>query len=173
MCVQGKSIRLRTAEVIDAKFVLDLRTNPSKVQFLNKIESDLAKQQAWLKEYKKRELLGMEYYFIIESNNCKPLGLVRIYDLQEKSFCWGSWLIKESAPAATAIESALLIYEFAFNQLNYNQSHFDVRKGNERVIAFHKRFGATVQTEDELNYYFKYSKASYLNVRKKYKRFLK
>jgi len=33
-----------------------------------------------------------------------------------------------------------------------------VRKGNNKVIAFHKRFGAKIVNEDELNYYFIFEK---------------
>lgn len=30
------------------------------------------------------------------------------------------------------------VYEFAFYNLGFNASHFDVRKDNDRVVAFHK-----------------------------------
>ena len=96
---------------------------------------------------------------------------MRVYDLQPSSFCWGSWLIKENAPTTTAIESALLLYEFCFGELSYKKAHFDVRKGNVRVIAFHKRFGATVVEEDELNLYFNYSLENYLKIKQKYRRY--
>ena len=46
------------------------------------------------------------------------------------------------------------------------RKEFDVRKGNERVIAFHQRFGANITDEDELNYYFNYSIQNYLNIKK-------
>lgn len=89
---------------------------------------------------------------------------MRVYDLQPDSFCWGSWLIKDNAPTTTAIESALLLY--GFGELSYKKAHFDVRKGNERVIAFHKRFGAQVVNEDELNLYFNYPLENYLKIKK-------
>lgn len=76
-------------------------------------------------------------------------------------------------PNTTAIESALLIYEFGFGQLGYKKAHFDVRKGNERVIAFHQRFGARIVNEDELNYYFNYTFEEYLKIKEKYRRYLK
>ena len=170
--IQGKNINLRTAEVEDASFILELRMQIQKTQFLSQVKNDLTKQQAWLKGYKQKEQAGLEYYFVIESKQAEKLGLVRVYDLQPDSFCWGSWLIKDSAPSTTAIESALLVYEFGFGELQYKKSHFDVRKGNERVIAFHKRFGANVVNEDELNLYFIYLLENYLNIKQKYKRYL-
>jgi len=172
MRIIGKNIKLLTAEISDAEFILKLRTQNHKTQYLSQVENDLAKQQDWLKSYKQKEQKGEEYYFVIESQAAEKLGLVRVYDLQPDSFCWGSWLIKDSAPKTTAIESTLLVYEFGFGELNYKNVHFDVRKGNERVIAFHQRFGAKIVDEDELNYYFKYNIEDYLKTKQKYKRYL-
>lgn len=78
----------------------------------------------------------------------------------------GSWIIKVGAPKTMAIESVLLVYEFGFYQLGYKKAHFDVRKGNERVVAFHLRFGAKIISEDESNYYFNYSEDAYKIIRK-------
>ena len=172
MIIKGKNIKLRTADVEDAEFILQLRLQEHKTQFLSKVNNDLTNQQAWLQAYKQKEQQGIEYYFVIENNLAEPLGLVRVYDLQPLSFCWGSWLIKDDAPKTTAIESALLIYEFGFGQLKYKKAHFDVRKGNQRVIAFHQRFGAQIVDEDELNYYFNYKVEDYLKIKQKYGRYL-
>jgi RimJ/RimL family protein N-acetyltransferase len=170
--IQGKNINLRPAEVKDAEFILELRMQAHKTQFLSQVDNNLQKQEAWLKAYKDKEQAGLEYYFVIESKQAEQLGLVRVYDLQPDSFCWGSWLIKDNAPTTTAIESALLVYEFGFGELSYKKAHFDVRKGNERVIAFHRRFGAQVVNEDELNFYFNYSLENYLKIKQKYRRYL-
>ena len=170
--IQGKNINLRPAEVKDAEFILELRMQTHKTKFLSQVENNLEKQQAWLKSYKQKEYSGLEYYFVIESKHGVQLGLVRVYDLQPDSFCWGSWLIKDNAPTTTAIESALLVYEFGFGELSYKKAHFDVRKGNERVVAFHKRFGAQVINEDELNLYFHYPLKNYLKIKQKYRRYL-
>lgn len=175
--ILGKNINLRPVEIEDASFILELRMQTDKTQFLSPVENDLAKQQAWLKTYKQKEQAGLEYYFVIESKQAENLGLVRVYDLQPDSFCWGSWLIKGTAPKTTAIESALLVYEFGFGfkfgMLQYKQAHFDVRKGNDRVIAFHTRFGAKTVGEDDLNVYFHYALNDYLQIRQKYQRYLK
>ena len=168
----------------DAKFIYEMRQNEAKTRYLSKISGTVDTQKKWITEYKKREKENQEYYFVIESKDKEKLGLVRMYDFkiinQKKSFsgnslcsfCWGSWLIKDDAPKTTAIESALQIYEFGFKKLNFDMSHFDVRKGNDKVIAFHKRFGAKIVEEDELNYYFYFFKEDYEKVKEKYKRFI-
>ena len=72
-----------------------------------------------------------------------------------------------------AIESALLIYDFAFFSLHYKKSHFDVRKENKKVIDFHLRFGAEIVGETDKDLLFVYGLDTYLEVRKRYSRFLR
>lgn len=170
--IQGKNINLCVVEIEDAEFILQLRLHDEKNKHLNKVENDLQKQQAWLKAYKLKEQKRQEYYFVIESKLGEKLGLVRVYDLQVDSFCWGSWLIKDNAPMSTAIESALQVYEFGFGELGYTRAHFDVRKGNKKVIDFHLRFGAEIVQADESDCYFNYELEAYIRIKEKYKRYL-
>ena len=148
------------------------RQNQNKTKYLSKVIGTVESQKEWIKSYKKREETKEEFYFVIESKDEDKLGLVRMYDFQDDSFCWGSWLIKEGAPKTTAIESALQIYEFGFYDLKFKKSHFDVRKGNDKVVAFHQRFGAKIINEDELDYFFNFEKNDYEITKEKYKRYL-
>lgn len=129
--IAGKTINLRDVEISDAEFILELRCDENKSKFLHKTQNDLAKQIEYIKNYKSKE---NEWYFLIESKSGEQLGTVRIYDvINNDDFCWGSWLIKNNAPTNTAIESALLIYEYAFYILGFTKVHFDVRKENLSV----------------------------------------
>ena len=139
-----RNLCLRLAEPDDAAFILELRLDASKSKYLSPVPNDLAAQRQWLIDYKYREQAGAEYYFVIESLAQEPLGVVRLYDFQGESFCWGSWILKPSAPALAAIESALAVYETAFGTLGFTRSHFHVRKGNDKVRDFHLRFGAHI-----------------------------
>lgn len=172
MLIEGKRINLRLVEIGDADFLLSLRLDPNKSRHLSKVDGDLEKQVQWLKDYKVREDLKQEYYFIVEDKNKNPFGCVRLYDFKEDSFCWGSWILKSDCPSFMAIESALQVYEFAFYVLKFNNCHFDVRKENASVVAFHERFGASKVSEDTLNFYFTYSKDDYENVKLRYGKFL-
>jgi RimJ/RimL family protein N-acetyltransferase len=172
MIIEGKNINLRTVEIEDAEFIYVLRTNPEKSKYLSKISENINDQIEWIKNYKQRENENKEFYFVIESKEKEKLGLVRVYDIKNNSFSWGSWIIKEDAPKSTAIESALQIYEFGFYNLKFQKSHFDVRKGNDKVIAFHQRFGAKIVDEDELDYFFNFEKSDYEIIKEKYKRYL-
>ena len=167
-----RTIQVRLAREGDAAFILSLRQDEKKSRHLSSVHNSLSLQQQWLRDYLAREREGREYYFIIVDRENEPLGTVRLYDFREDSFCWGSWILKDGAPTAAAIESALMVYEIAFGRLAFQQSHFDVRKANSKVVEFHLRFGARIVGEDDLNYYFKYDKATYEATRTRYQRFL-
>ena len=172
MIICCKNLNLRTVAIEDAEFIYNMRQNQNKTKYLSRVTGTVESQKEWIKNYKQREEEKKEFYFLIESKDEEKLGLVRMYDFQDESFCWGSWLIKEDAPKTTAIESALQIYEFGFYNLRFEKSHFDVRKGNDKVIAFHQRFGAKIVDEDELDYFFNFEKSDYEIIKEKYKRYL-
>lgn len=167
--VRGKSIFLREVFEDDAEFILKLRTDPLKGKHLSATSADLDRQKQFIRKYHHSLT---DFYFLICDWEWTKLGTVRIYDIKEESFCWGSWIIADHAPTNTAIESALLIYDFAFFSLHYQKSHFDVRKNNKRVVRFHERFGAKMVGEDESNYYFSFDAVTYLKAREKYAKFL-
>jgi RimJ/RimL family protein N-acetyltransferase len=152
--LESKTIRLRLIEVSDAEFVLRLRLDTRFNQFLSAVSSDIDGQIEWIKKYKLDEALGKQFYFIIERIDGVPCGTIRVYDLRENSFCWGSWILNEDKTRYAALESAFLIYKFGFECLGFKQSHFDVMKGNERVVSFHLKMGAVQTGEDKENYYF-------------------
>ena len=172
MIICCKNLNLRTVAIEDAEFIYNMRQNQNKTKYLSRVTGTVESQKEWIKNYKQREEEKKEFYFVIESKDERKLGLVRMYDFQDNSFCWGSWLIKEDAPKTTAIESALQIYEFGFYSLGFEKSHFDVRKENDKVIAFHQRFGAKIVDEDELDYFFNFEKSDYEIIKEKYKRYL-
>ena len=165
----GKNINLRLAEESDSQFIVDLRQQKGK--FLSLSSPSVNDQKEWIKKYKERERQGNEYYFIIESKSGEGFGVVRLYDFKVDSFCWGSWIIKNNSPSSFAIESAILVYEFGFDQLGFKQSHFDVRKGNKSVWNFHEKFGAIKTGENDIEYFYKINQDQFFNAKKKYKKF--
>jgi RimJ/RimL family protein N-acetyltransferase len=168
--VPGKNINLRDVEEEDAEFILCLRTNEKKSKFLHRTDNNVEKQKEYIKNYKKQE---DSWYFIIESKkNREKLGTVRIYDIQGDSFCWGSWIIKDGAPTYTSIESAIMIYEYAFYKLKFKKSHFSVKKENKKVIAFHKRLGAQIVEEVDDDSIFSESLEEYEKIRDRYLKFV-
>lgn len=169
--ILGKNISLRFVETKDASFILNLRLKRGGM--LSKTTPSLDLQVKWIENYKKREEQKEEYYFIIEDKNQENIGTVRIYNIIEDTFCWGSWLIIENVPFYCSIESALLVYDFAFDNLNLKNSKFDVDKKNKSVLKFHLNMGAKIVDESEKDFYFEYPKSKYKEIRNKYLRYLK
>jgi len=156
----AKSIEMRLARPDDAAYIYSLRINPAYNQHLSSAPPTVEAQAKFLEGYVEREQAGKEFYFIIKNKSTgKDCGTVRIYDLRDDSFCWGSWILDENKTRFAAIESALFIYDFGFGELKFGSSHFDVRKDNVKVISFHERFGAQRISENELDVFFTLSRS--------------
>lgn len=170
--LKSKSIKFRLIEQSDAEFVLSLRLDNKYNSFLSKVGADLEAQRKWISEYKKDEESGLQYYFIIERNDGTPCGTVRLYDFNGDSFCWGSWILNEDKTKYSALESAFLVYQHGFENLNFKKCHFEVMKENRQVIAFHKKLGAIETGEDDLHFYFEIFPENIASMKKRFARFL-
>jgi RimJ/RimL family protein N-acetyltransferase len=169
MILKSKTIRMRYVEESDAEFVLSLRLDKRYNQFLSRISPNVQDQREWIRKYKADEAKGEQFYFIIERLDGTPCGTVRIYDLKDDSFCWGSWILNDDKTRYSAVESAFLVYHFGFDVLGFNKSHFDVRKGNDRVVSFHQKMGAVQMSESELDYFFSITRESVVSARNRLK----
>ncbi len=166
--VVGRTLTFRDANVDDAAFILSLRTDENKSRYLSAVSADLSAQQAWLESY--ANSVG-QAYFIIEWQYV-PIGTVRLYDAKQDSFCWGSWILKDGRPTHAAMESALMVYSYAIDDLAFQGAHFDVRRGNERVWKFHERLGARRVSETDLDYFYELDLQSIQSATETYARFL-
>lgn len=163
--IKSKNIKLELVDENDAKMILKLRNNPNLNKFISKTDSSVEKQKEWIREYKKREKEGRDYYFSIRKViDDEILGYVRVYDIDKhnKTCEWGSWVMKEDKPASSALESIILIYDFIFNTLKIEKAFQAVMKGNRKVILFHKAYGVKKISDDEKFEYFVLDKATYL-----------
>lgn len=167
--ITGKNLVLRDATTNDAAFIFSLRTDSRKSQHLSHTSPELEKQIAWLEAYKSKV---DQAYFIIENLVGEPLGTVRLYDPQDDSFCWGSWILKDGAPQSSAIESALIVYLYAFDNLNFSYARFDTRKKNESVWKFNERLGAVRMAESEQDYHYKISSEAFYSSCQRYNKLI-
>ena len=173
--LKAKTVYLRLVAEDDAEFICSLRNDDKLNTFISKSTVDIDAQKQWILNYKERESRKEEFYFIIcKKENDLPIGTVRLYDFTKnpRSFCWGSWILNENKTKYAAVESALLVYEVGFNQLDFIQSHFEVMKGNEKVHSFHLKMGAKEVSEDTTNIYYIFPKEKYDENKLNYARFL-
>ncbi|MGY2320443.1 GNAT family N-acetyltransferase [Pseudomonas azotoformans] len=154
MPLTSKTIMLRPVEESDAEFIVGLRVDEKYNKHLSVVTADVEAQIKWIRRYKEDEANKQQFYFIIERLDGERCGTVRLYDFVGESFSWGSWILNEQKTRYAAIESAFLVYRFAFEELGFKRCHFEVRKGNERVISFHEKMGALKTGETDLEYLF-------------------
>jgi RimJ/RimL family protein N-acetyltransferase len=152
--IKKYGIVLRLVNESDAKFILELRTNEKLGRYLSQTSEDLTLQENWIRSYKKRENLGIEYYFIVEDENGKKFGTTRLYNPAENSFEVGSWIFSQNSPTGMAIKADIICREFGFETFKTKKCNFEVRKDNKSVIKYHKGYKPTMISEDELNLYF-------------------
>ncbi|MBN3217260.1 GNAT family N-acetyltransferase [Pectobacterium polaris] len=173
--ISSKTIKLSLAKLSDSDFIFSLRINEKLNKYISSFSGSVEDQYKWLEDYKARERNEREFYYVIRRNDSDlPIGTVRLYDFIEdsNSFCWGSWVINEKKTSSSAIESALLVYKIGFEHLGFSGSHFFVDKKNTSVVDFHKKSGAILLGEDDINFFFNYTPDLYNSLKEKYKKFL-
>lgn len=159
----SNKISFRFIEIEDAEFIFSIRTDPKYSQYLSQTTGSIDDQVQWIKTYKERKKREKEFYFLITDNsNGQKIGTIRIYDLKEESFCWGSWVLIESRPRTAAVECLLFLYHFGFDVLGFNQTHFDVRKENHKVLDIYLKTGAEIISSDADNHYLILKKETFL-----------
>lgn len=170
--LQGRYVNLREVRVEDAKFIFDLRRS-EKARYLDAISDNVEDQINYIKNYLIKD---NEWYFIIENKKFQPLGTLRISHVgreriilgplniennNKNVFVFGAWIMCDGATFKESIEGEYLLKRYAFEVLNLEKNYFDVRKGNKRVLNFHKMYGASVINEDDENYYFELTKENF------------
>ncbi len=166
--IDGHRLSLRLVSPDDAEYIHALRTNPLYKTHLSTVTGTADDQRAWIELYKQREAAGQEYYYVIERRDGLRCGVVRLYDIAEGQFTWGSWILDENKPMKAALESAVLSFSIAFDRLGLVLGLIDVRQGNERAIAFYRRFGMVEILQDDQNVYFQLERDQFDRVHQKH-----
>ena len=154
------SISVREVEVSDASYILKLRLDDSYSKYISKVSDEVSAQENYIRQYLESNTRGRESFYFIFTNTAtgERCGTVRIYNFKDDKFEWGSWILDANKTRYAAMETAVLIYEFAFNTLGFGKSEFEVNRNNEKVVSYHIKSGATIIGEDDVNYYFRIEK---------------
>ena len=161
--VEGFRLRLRPVVAEDAAYIHGLRTDPRYNTHLSPVTGGVDAQRRWIECYMEREAQGCEVYFVIErSGDAQRCGVVRLYDITEQQFTWGSWILDEHKPNKAALESAVLSFGYGFDQRNLKKAQIDVRRANERALDFYRRFGMQESGSDKISIYFEYTSERFL-----------
>lgn len=137
----GMTIKL--ARIEDAEFIHSLRTNPKSAPFMHIEGCTLETQRIWLEQYKEREKRGIDYYFVYYKDD-EPIGVDRLYHINETDFHCGSWVFKHGLPAYCSMAGAIMAREIAFEILekNIEYNHKDgIVSSNTNVLRFMTMLG--------------------------------
>lgn len=135
---RGFGVRLRPVEIGDAEFILRLRSHPRVLGLVGDTPPTVEQQTAWIAAYLDRE---GDYYFVVETDAGVAIGTVGIYDVKDGVGQWGRWIIAPESQGA-ALPVGVVIHQVAFDQLNLTALLGAVVATNEKVLGFHRRFGA-------------------------------
>ena len=153
----GDQISFRLVELEDAAYIQELRCNPRYGRHLSAPAPSVQAQINWLKNYKTRELEGVEFYYVIERQDAHACGTIRIYNLTDADATWGSFILDTAKPSKAALNALVLVHRIIFHALGKQNALFDVRKDNDRALALYRRFGGTEIGTDDRNIYFRYT----------------
>ena len=166
-----KNIYLKLANINDAKFIYNLRTNKKLAQYLNPTSSKFNDQMEWMKNYFKRNSKNLEFYFKFQTkknNKFNDIGIARIIKLSKYNFSFGGWIMKPGSKSWQAIECALSIYEFAFIKKKFKKNLMWMDLKNKKVITFHKVMGAVETNRDKKQLYAFLTISHYKKLKKKF-----
>lgn len=177
--VERYGLFARLVKEEDAEFIIKLRTDPKLSRFLHKTDPDIDGQKKWIREYKKREEAGTEYYFIFYKDGM-PIGLYRLYKIDEEKFISGSWIFSSNAPFGSAFIAQIILREIAF--LDFGCEYEDnstngVHVDNTAVLSFDLKMACMKEIgrySNELGDFvaLKLTKDDFLKGRKKIMRML-
>lgn len=172
----GISFRLVTEE--DAPFILQLRTDEKLKRFIHDTDNDVNKQIEWIRAYKERESAGKEYYFVVGCDG-NDIGVIRIYNIHEKTFTVGSIIMKPDSPLYGVLATTIIAKEIAFETLGMELEDCcdGVHVDNKQVIKLSLSWGKTEYRRfmDVKGEYiaFRLTKDDYMKVKPKKLRQLK
>lgn len=146
-------LRVRLVNEDDAGFILSLRTDPNRTKYMLKLDDEIESQKKWIREYKKREEEGLDYYFIYSDGEGKSIGLNRVshIDSNAKTVKVSSWIAIEGLKYEP-LKMILLGNEIVFNFIESGSTWGELHKNNSSAFKILKLFGYKLK-DDGTEYY--------------------
>lgn len=146
-------LHCRLVQVEDAEFIVSIRSDEKLSKYINHTDISIPHQVEWIKEYKKRESEGRDYYFIFERNGDK-VGVYRLYNIVGEQFDCGSWVFAKNAPKGAAMLGNIICHEIAYEELLLEKCLTEVYNDNVPSMQFQKLFNPRVlKVTDQMTYF--------------------
>lgn len=166
--IEKYGLHVRLVNENDAEYIVSLRTDSKLGKYLNPTQNDTENQKQWIRDYKKREELGQDYYFIYSLKE-ENVGVNRIYNIKDNTATSGSWICSPNLPFEIPFLTVVIIREIFFELLQLDVDYMDTRKENKKVIRMHDILGAHKTGESDIDVFhyltsedFKRNKSKFL-----------
>lgn len=154
--IKGNFVHLYHVGIEDAEFILKLRTEDRKDNFLMKTDNNLESQQDYINNYLKNFKQQEEiYYKIFDVKKGQFSGVVRLTNIQSsKDFGWESAVLDKSSSPNLFIDLMLIIYKVGFDILAREKcGPWKVKKEFKKMMKIHEIIGMTEVLKEDNNFY--------------------
>lgn len=139
----GKFVTLRIMEKSDIEMIRKWKNSPDNYNyFANRDFISDSRQEKWFAS-KSTDPSGI-YLIIINNKTNKPIGmtLLESLDHRNRNACWGIYIADTKfRKRIYAVESVILLFNYAFDYLNLYKIYGNTLKNNLRGRKFHKFIG--------------------------------
>ena len=146
-------LQVRLVNEDDAEFIMTLRTDIRLSRYIHETSPNVEDQKQWIRDYKRREAQGLDYYFMFSVNNVRQ-GVARIYNITEDSFTQGSWVFSPDAVLGASVLGNIISSEMGFEFLDKKIVYSDARRENN-THRYVRSFNPEVIKTDEESIYYK------------------
>lgn len=158
----GIQVRLVTEE--DAEFIVSLRSDKSRTEYMLTLDNDVEKQKEWIKSYKEREKRKEDYYFLYELPDGTKICVNRVSQIDyERGTCKAAGWIKAKDVKINSMAVFVLQKEIIYEHLELNTFYSDVHRRNKRVLSYYEEFGLKASKEEDEFLYFFVNRKEYEN----------
>jgi RimJ/RimL family protein N-acetyltransferase len=155
-------LKVRMISEDDASFIVSLRSDLNRTKYMVTIDNDLHKQRDWIREYKKRERQGKDYYFIYMNMEGVSIGSYRISNIDYVlSSCKVSSWIKQPGPKSEASAMFIVHRQIIFDILKLKFFFADIHKENSNALKYYEKLDSCRYKEDNDFFYYKVDRSTF------------
>lgn len=141
------AIILRGLDERDLEKVMRWRMKPEITRYMyTDPDLNMKKQKKWFRKVSSDDSYR---YWVIQVDNV-DIGVMYLtnIDFENRKCSWGYYIANDSFRGrglARALEYSL--YEYVFEEMNFNKLWCEVLKQNEKVIKIHQKYGSEIEGE--------------------------
>lgn len=135
--IEGKFVRLITADKQDALFTMAIRQDDNNTQYMPKINVSLEQQEKWIQS--QREALD-SVFFLVQRRSGEPIGTFSLYNISGRRAESGRMIIRGNQ--IETMETVLLFHDYAFFTANMDEVYSEIAENNLPAQGVAKSAGA-------------------------------